>query len=249
MNLTFNVCDIGDRYIRIQDITQQGDEYLPEDNQGIDRYFNFKYSETCTVNILRYNSTTDPYTSNIEYTTHDHYLDEAEIRINKDGYYTVYHLVLPTIDWLDKKLQDGEFNLDTYQAIYVTDGQKIYKYLNSKLIECEESEYTQVNTYNTTLSRCEKQFFHFYDLYNCFIKLSENVFNNSLSKCSDKNYNIKSDRYNRDFIWISINIMKLYVKNEQYEAAQLLLEKLDSCNGICKQKQNNVNTSSSCGCS
>ena len=55
MNLTFSVCDIGNRYIRIQDITQQDNEYIPEDLQNVRRYFNYKYSETCTSNILYYN--------------------------------------------------------------------------------------------------------------------------------------------------------------------------------------------------
>ena len=84
MNLTFSVCDIGNRYIRIQDITQQDNEYIPEDLQNVRRYFNYKYSETCTINILYYNSTVNPGISNIVYTTHESYLDEAEIYINKD---------------------------------------------------------------------------------------------------------------------------------------------------------------------
>ena len=30
MNLTFTVCDIGNRYIRIQDITKEGEEFALE---------------------------------------------------------------------------------------------------------------------------------------------------------------------------------------------------------------------------
>ena len=33
MNLTFSICDIGNKKIRIQDFTQDGEEYIPEDLQ------------------------------------------------------------------------------------------------------------------------------------------------------------------------------------------------------------------------
>ena len=248
MNLTFSVCDIGNRYIRIQDITQQDDEYVPEDLQSNDysikRYFNYKYSETCTINILYYNSTINPGISNIVYTTHESYLDEAEIYINKDGHYTVHHMVLPTIEWLNSVLADPEFDLSIYEYIYVTDGQKAYKYQNGELQQIEELELIEINTYHTTLSRCEKQFFHIYDLYKCFIQLSNAIFNTKFIKCPEKSV----DTYYRDFVWSAINVMKLYIEKGQYESAQLLLEKLDSCNGICKTKINNE-TTSSCGCS
>lgn len=243
MNLTFSVCDIGNRCVRIQDITQQDNEYVPEDLQNVIRYFNYKYSETCTINILYYNSTVNPGISNIVYTTHESYLDEAEIYINKDGHYTVHHMVLPTIEWLNSVLADPKFDLSVYEYIYVTDGQKTYKYQNGELQQIEELELIEINPYHTTLSRCEKQFFHIYDLHDCFIQLSNAVFNTKFIKCPDK-----TDTYYRDFVWSAINVMKLYIEKDQYESAQLLLEKLDSCNGICKTKINN-GTTSSCGCS
>lgn len=248
MNLAFNVCDIGNRQIRIQDFTQDSEEYVPEDLPGTDynivRYFNYKYSETCTINILYYNSTANPGISNIAYTTHESYLDEAEISINKDGYYTVHHMVLPTVEWLKSVLADPEFDLGVYEHIYVTDGQKTYEYRNGELQQIEELELIKINPYHTTLSRCEKQFFHIYDLYKCFIQLSNAIFDTKFVKCPEKSV----DTYYRDFVWSAINVMKLYVEKDQYESAQLLLEKLYSCNGICKTKTNN-GTTYSCGCS
>ena len=131
-----------------------------------------------------------------------------------------------------------------YEYIYVTDGQKTYKYQNGELQQIEELELIEINPYHTTLSRCEKQFFHIYDLYKCFIQLSNAIFNTKFIKCPEKSV----DTYYRDFVWSAINVMKLYIEKDQYESAQLLLEKLDSCNGICKTKINN-GTTSSCGCS
>lgn len=252
MNLAFNICDIGNRQLRIQDFTQEGEEYVPEDLQeteySIVRYFNYKYSETCTINIIQYNSTSESTIQYSTYTDHSSYLDEAIIPITKDGYYTIYHIVLPTIEWLQNRLQDPDFDLATYAGVYVTDGAHIYKLVQDSLQECTELEVVQVNTYNTTISRCEKSLFHFYDLYNCYINLCNDIFNKSILRCPDKNQDLKDTRYNRDFIWSAINVLKFYVEREEYESAQLLLEKLDSCNGICKQQVRNGQVSK-CGCS
>lgn len=252
MNLTFNICDIGNRQIRIQDFTQEGDEYVPENledtNYSILRYFNYKYSETCTINVLQHNTSSKQSLYSVIYTDHSSYLDEAIIPINKDGYYTVYHMVLPTVDWLKDKLKNPEFDLSIYSSIYVTDGQKVYKAVDTVLQECDITEITQVNIYNTTISRCEKELFHFYDLYSCYINMCNDIFNKSILRCPDKNQDLKDIRYNRDFIWSAINVIKFYIENNEYESAQLLLEKLDSCNGICKQQTKNGQMYK-CGCS
>ena len=98
MNLTFSICDIGNKKIRIQDFTQDGEEYIPEnlpESNYIVRYFNYRYKDTCTINILQYNSSSENSISSITYTDHSSYLDEAIISIPKDGHYTIYHIVLP----------------------------------------------------------------------------------------------------------------------------------------------------------
>lgn len=251
MNLTFSICDIGNKKIRVQDFTQDGEEYVPEDlseSNYIVRYFNYKYKETCTINILQYNSTSTHNISSITYTDHDSYLDEAIISIPKDGHYTLYHIVLPTIEWFYDKINDPKFDLNIYSAIYVTDGNHIYTKIGDKLEECDELLVTQVNINNTTISREKRDVFYFYDLYNCYLGLCNDIFNRSILRCPDKNQDLKTIRYNRDFIWSAINVIKFYTENKEYESAQLLIEKLDSCNSICKQQTRNGQVSG-CGCS
>ena len=116
------------------------------------------------------------------------------------------------------------------------------------LEECDELLVTQVNTNDTTISREQKDVLYFYDLYNCYLSLCNNIFNKSILRCPDKNQDLKTDRYYRDFIWSAINVIKFYTENNEYESAQLLIEKLDSCNGICKQQTRNGQVSK-CGCS
>ena len=49
------------------------------------------------------------------------------MRIDKDGYYTLYHMVIPTIDWLEDRLTNEEYDMGVYEGIYVTDCANIYK--------------------------------------------------------------------------------------------------------------------------
>lgn len=253
MNLTFNVCDIGNRQIRIEDLTQNTGEYVPENLENNDyeivRYYNYKYSETYTINILQYNKSSEQSISAITYTDHNSYLDESIISIPKDGYYILYHLVLPTIQWLENKLQDSNFDLNIYSGIYVTDGESIFKLVNDQLVKCDDLEVMYINTENTTISREEKKLFYFFDLYNCYINLCNELFDKSIIKCVDKNTDLKDLRYNRDFMLSTINVIKFYIENSEYESAQLLLEKLNICsNKICKQSTKYEHVSG-CNCS
>lgn len=253
MNLTFNVCDIGNRQIRIEDLTQNTEEYVPENLENNDyeivRYYNYKYSETYTINILQYNKSSKQSISAITYTDHNSYLDESIISIPKDGYYILYHLVLPTIQWLENKSQDSNFDLNIYSGIYVTDGKSIFKLVNDQLVKCDDLEVMYINTENTTISREEKKLFYFFDLYNCYINLCNELFDKSIIKCVDKNTDLKDLRYNRDFMLSTINVIKFYIENGEYELAQLLLEKLNICsNKICKQPTKYEHVSG-CNCS
>lgn len=253
MNLTFNVCDIGNRQISIEDLTQETEEYVPENLENSDyeivRYYNYKYSETYTINILQYNESSKQSISAITYTDHNSYLDESIISISKDGYYILYHLVLPTIQWLENKLQDSNFDLNIYSGIYVTDGENIFKLVNNQLQKCDELELMYINTENTTISREEKKLFYFFDLYNCYINLCNELFDKSIVKCVNENTDLKDLRYNRDFMLSTINVIKFYIENNEYESAQLLLEKLNVCsNKICKQSTK-YEYVSGCNCS
>lgn len=252
MNLTFSICDIGDKNIRILDTTQDGDEYVPEDldenKYNIVRYFNYKYTETCTINILQYNATSKVSIASTKFTDHNSFLDEAVMRIDKDGYYTLYHMVIPTIDWLEDRLTNEEYDMGVYEGIYVTDCVNIYKVVDQQLLPCSYEELMTTPTENTTISRCVRDLFYYHDLYYCYINLCNQVFNKYILSCPEKSSDNNIYRYNRDLLWSTINVLRFYVENGDYESAQLLIEKLDSCNGICKQQVKNESMSE-CGCS
>ena len=112
--------------LRITDTTQQYDEYSEETDLINCR---FKYEDTITANVIEYHFINDEGNEESEivstsYTDHSLYLDEGYITIDKDGYYLVHHLILPTVDWL-QQIEDTE------TLLFVTDGEKMYQVVNN----------------------------------------------------------------------------------------------------------------------
>lgn len=243
MNIEVILENIYKNIIRITDVTKES--YIPEDlveSKYSSRYFNYKYSDTCTINIIYYYSLQGEEIIDTVYTPHCSKLDEIEFKLPKDGHYEVVHIILPTVEWLASKITDEKFDLSTYREIYVTDGTKVYKYFNKDLVECDISEVAMVNSDKTTISRCYKEFFCIWFLQNCYINLSKEIFNSILSKCTN---NI--DTFNRDFIWMTLNVINYYVEFNQLNEAQRVLEDVNGCNGFCKNTVYNKKISN-CGC-
>lgn len=53
-----------------------------------------------------------------------------------------------------------------------------------------------------------------------------------------------SDKLTRDFLFSSIFILRLLIKQQRYEEALRILESITQCNSVCEH----MNTSNSCGC-
>lgn len=239
------ICGKGNN-IQIIDLTQDSEEYIPEDIQDTlvhNQNNKFKYSETMTVNIIQYNSTTE---SNIEDTiisNHDSEKDEAEYKLNKDGYYTIHHLILPTVEWLNKELEK-EDNLTNYPInIYVTDGINIYNYQNEKLEETDLDVIIKMNTSDTTISRISLDTFLLFYLRQCFISYCKKIFDESNLRCNKEDYDYT---FNRDLLWMTINIIKYNVEFNQMKESQRILEKINRCGNICQNIS--LNKINSCGC-
>lgn len=248
MNLIFDICPTKENIIRIWDKTIDNEQYIPEDlpenSYNLDRYYNFKYSETCTINIIDYISTKEEVQEEVLFTEHTSFLDEVYFEVIKDGYYKITHIILPTIKWLERQKQNKYFDLSFYNAIYVTDGNNIYKYLNNALKKCNVEEVKMVNSTGTTISRCTKPFFSTYNLYKCYINYCKQLFEQISSKCIEDS---KNDTFIRDFIWMTVNVINYYIEQEQYIEAQRLLEEINGCNGFCREYYPKL-TINNCGC-
>lgn len=232
------VCKGANCSLIITDITQDSDQYVAEsvmDSKAWNEKNKFKYSETYTLNIIyRHTTDKDEIVSSV-ITDHCSYLDEEHIQLKEDGYYTIDHIILPSIEVYDESI-----NLDWY----VCDGTSVYTRCNSEwkevafdkladLVETNELE-------STTISGISLTQFSICHLYECYISKCRTIFE-SLSPCaSSETY------YARDLIWMAINIIKYYVEIGQLLEAQHLLETLNYCGELCSE---NMSQTTNCGCS
>jgi hypothetical protein len=58
-------------------------------------------------------------------------LDEYHYKFQEDGYHIVSHIILPTIDALERIYQDDEEFLSHYDRVYAVNGETIVKLVNN----------------------------------------------------------------------------------------------------------------------
>ena len=175
--------------------------------------------------------------------------DISEFQLKNDGKYTAYHMIIPTKQWVDK--YDSDTLLQNYAYLYYYDSGNIYKSLDGgKTSEITSADLIkEVNITGSTLYRCKKETFSLCFLYKCYINYCKQVLEQDISKCITKDSDLV---FRRDFVWMTINVVKYYLENGQLDEAQRLLEETMSCNGFCKSNilkySLTNNTVSGCGC-
>nr|DAN43732.1 MAG TPA: hypothetical protein [Caudoviricetes sp.] len=250
MTPTFNVCKSNVCGIIITGLTKGAGGYLPEDSSE-SVVGQFKYSETVTVDVVQLSKTDDTELIKsvvIPHTTED---DETTVTLNKDGLFSISHIIIPTTEWLQKENQKPDNTLSSYATIYVSDGSSIYKYTDGQLVECPALELAERNPDGTTISISEKSTFSICYLSKCFVTLCNEILNMNLSKCRSKNTDLEDLTFKRDFVWMTINVIKYLVSLGQLVEAQRILEETDTCNGICNSiniENKTLTGRSGCGC-
>lgn len=180
----------------------------------------------------------------------DDLFDEKYINI-----YIIQHSSGQTITILKKKESDqvicnfhldGNYNicridvpLNKANPYYYKDG-KFYK----NLIEVEIREIVQVNPEISKLNFNYDNYFCKCHLWNCYINICQEIFNQRASfKCDSPDID-KFLIYKRDLLNSTLNVIDYLVSLEQYSEAERLLERVKGCNGLCNDMINNK----SCGC-
>lgn len=248
------ICNTNNCEIVITDLTQDSDEYVPEDTllSNLEAFYSrnrFRYSDTYTINIIQKNDTEeDIKIVETLFTCHDSYLDEEHYNLNSDGFYTIHHIILPSLEWYNNELEKKDSVLKSNLLIYVTDGSNIYKQNNNKLEIVEPAVISEINTEGTTISRTSVTQFSICHLYDCYLSLCKQIFKGISFKCMNKD-NIEDLIFKRDFIWMTINVLKYYVEVDQLWEAQLLLTEINYCGGICNAPNMLQQQNSGCGCS
>lgn len=66
------------------------------------------------------------------------------------------------------------------------------------------------------------------------------ILNMNLLKCKSKNADLDNLIFKRDFVWMTINVIKYSVSLGQYAEAQRILEQVNTCNGFVIQLITNI---------
>ena len=260
MELSVEITQDLDGTIAITDYTKNPEfaRYLPEDAVEFSGGFDsFKYSKTVSITSLFYESSKEEQLVTTVYTKHDvlpsadETADSIRIPINKDGYYIVHHIVLPTLDWLENDVYDNE-NLAQYNHIYVSDGCNILKYNREtstayivdvkEVIECNSCYSID---YKGTISKSSFDVFSTAKLKECYIRLSKALFDYCPDRCEQADSQL---RFKRDFVWMTYNVILFYLQDHLYIDAQNVLELTTGCNSFCEQTHEPSLKNADCGC-
>lgn len=249
MQLNIKVCTDDSCKIIVVDNTEVGGSgYLPE-SSSVTVLNRFKYSETMSIDVLQYNRIDNPEIQVPVYSPHESQSKGVILPVNFDGWFSVYHIVLPTEAWfLSEKEKETGSSLPLYQVVYYSDGTNIFKYLNGEIQATTLEEVIERNTEGTTISKIDKNYVSICFLKKCYISLCQQIFNSrGFSKCWNKN-SLENDLvYRRDLVWMTINVIKYMTQFNQLAEAQRIIERIGGCNGLCKSEFKQL-TNHGCGC-
>lgn len=226
--------------ITIEDFSKEYGQYLPEDSDVITSYDYYKYSESATINTIIKVSISELSLIDVLLDSHTDDLDSCTFKVKEDGYYVVEHLILPTIDWYNNATEEYK---QYYETIYVTDGKKLYKETSEGLEECTIREIIERNIEGTTIKKCKVDVFFTGNLQQCYINHCKQLFDNMLNTCSVK----EIDKFPRDFVWMTLNIIDYLIGFKQYKEAERILSVFRKCGNMCNISNNYKHIG--CGCS
>lgn len=245
MNLTFDLSIVQDCVLQIKDTTRESadSEYLSENSNTYVKSGQFKYSETYTINVIKYKKYNSEdaeiidtiITSHVDEANNIIYLDEAYHHLQKDGHYIIDHLVIPNIK-LAEKLIDleknntiGTMGINDYDNFYITDGTNFYKFINGVPELCDIIEIINVNPVNSNISKTSQETFSICFLHKCYLEHCKNEIKGIINVCLPNTI-----YYTSNLIWICINAIKYNIEFGNLEHAQSILENLLNCSGFCQ---------------
>lgn len=176
------------------------------------------------------------------------------INIDRDGWLTIYYLVLPTKEWFIRASKTPNI-LDLYDIVYYVSKGNVYWYQSDtqefgQVHQLQELiDLAQLPNVKTTLSYAKADRVSIFNLEKCYINLCQQIFESrGFSQCYNKN-NIDSELiYKRDLVWMALNVIKYLAECNQPYEVERIIELLYSCNGVCGDKKVRGN-GKGCGCS
>ena len=211
-------------------------EYLDSSTEGL-VFREFKQEDIQIVDVLEKHIIDADNT--IQYSSKAAFGENSFIN-NDDGLYTLYHLMIPTKEYFDNAFAVGGV-LYQYETFYYYDGEKFWKFYENESTETTLNEIISRNLLNTSVLYICRNYFLTCKLKQCYLKLSEAVLSGYL-KCQNKNN--PEIYFNRDLVWMALNVIQYYSDLDDWENALITYNRLQGCGRVCE----NVTKSSGCGC-
>ena len=231
-------------------ISEINTEYLKETSTAIAKN-KFRYSDTVSIDVLQLNKSTGQQIQNPVFTIRDSKINTVQLQISFDGWFTICHIVIPSKQWFNKEYEKkADSALGLYNTVYYSDGAKIYKYINNEITEVSIEELINRNIEDTTISIVKKDYVSVCFLRKCYVNLCQQLFNsNIISECSNNRKDNCDLIFQRDLIWMALNVIQYMTELNQLAEAERIIEQLGrGCNGLCKQTFEQL-SKSGCGCS
>ena len=145
-----------------------------------------------------------------------------------------------------KVVFDKRINSPEVFKLTLNDGNEIVKLVNRnwKVVPIQE---LTINNCNTTIFKSEQETFTICNIWKCYVDICKSLLKSDLTKCRKDNIDSSSLLFNRDVIWMTINVLTYYINRNQLFEAQRILEEVNGCNGFCN-KSYSMLKSGGCGC-
>lgn len=216
--------------------------YDPSNSEGVD-FKNYRKEDTESIFVLEYHYKENYISYNFEHIEDSEY----KIKIPKDGWITIHHLIIPTKKYILDKLDI----LNKQYGYYIDEGQ-VYDIKhtddkgNPKKVAVEEL--MLINLKVSTIREVHKECVSIYNMQNCFTNICLSLFDNlgDFGQCFKPKGKNDDLIFRRDIVWMAINVIKYLVRFNMYAKADSIINQIEGCNGVCTDTLDK--TVSGCGC-
>lgn len=150
----------------------------------------------------------------------------------------------------DKDIQDGFYTLVTVKV--PMDPTKEYYYRNGKVYHInEEADLALLLELNPEVSGLEVEHEYYFQtcrLRKCYINICKQIFDQVHSLDCNKPPIDPNLKFKRDLLLSALHIIEFMVERGQFKEAELLLERIMGCNGLCDDHHCGCHKHSPCSC-
>ena len=257
--MAFKICKKGTCGITVTDLNDDNYQLVSMMTTTGSIYYTFL--ESATINALvsvsyaderklqAYDITTHRTVINDVTEQETYVTDESMFQFEVDGLHEITHIILPNADYISKF--EGLVHTYFKGGVYYTDGQKVYQFLEDYTSEEIDIEtLLEINPCDTTIIKETKGTFSMCHLEECFANICKDLLSKLCTERCNGTSKYAQDIFNRDLVWMTINVIKYCIEIGQYYEAQRFLENLIGCGNICAQYiSGNGKKGSGCGCS